>query len=58
MALTYEDVAKILSERNKVFYSTLIQNFEDFQFRSLISDSDLIPMPGFSGDPTENVKEF
>ena len=58
MALTYADVAKLLSERNKVFYSTLIQTFEDFQFRSLISDSDLIPMPGFSGDPTENVKEF
>lgn len=58
MALKYEDVAKLLSEQNKVFYSTLITTFEDFQFRSLISDSDDIPMPDFSGDPTVNVKEF
>ena len=52
MALTFKDVAKLLSEQHKVFCQQITQTFEDFQFRSLI------PMPEFSGDPNKDVKEF
>lgn len=60
-----EVLTKLLSERNKLFFQRCQEQIPAFsnalaqsQLRSLISETNSIPMPEYSGDPNEDVKGF